>query len=223
MRIAVVIPALHEADRVRAAVRSARGPDVDVIVADGGSTDATRERALEEGAQVVVSAPGRARQLAAGLAEAGSAEAVLFLHADTELPSGWAASIRRALADPSVAGGAFAFRLRGEGAALRFIEAWVRVRLLLFRLPYGDQGIFARRSALAAMGGVPQVPILEDLDLVWGLRRHGRLALLPEPATTSPRRYEARGMARTVTRNLLALLAWRLGVDRERLAAWYRR
>ena len=98
MRIAVVIPALHEADRVRAAVRSARGPDVDVIVADGGSSDATRERAREEGAQVVVSAPGRARQLAAGLAEAGTADVVLFLHADTELPGDWAAKTHATLA-----------------------------------------------------------------------------------------------------------------------------
>jgi len=139
------------------------------------------------------------------------------------LPDGWTELVRRALSDPSVVGGAFGFRLRGREVGLRFIEGWVKVRLALFRLPYGDQGIFARRTALLAMGGVPQVPIMEDLDLVRGLKRQGRLALLPEPAWSSPRRYEARGRVRTVARNLAAVVAWRLGIDRERVAAWYRR
>lgn len=172
---------------------------------------------------MVSCAPGRARQLAAGVAAAGHADVVLFLHADTHLPEGWAGQVRAALADPDVAGGAFAFRFRGEGLALRIVEGWVRVRLWLLRLPYGDQALFARRSALEAMGGVPQVPIMEDLDLVRGLRRQGRLVLLDTPAETSARHYQARGFARTVGRNLLALIAWRLGLDRERIAAWYRR
>ncbi len=229
MRIAVVIPALHEADRIRAAIRSVLGPDgsargleVDVIVADGGSADATAERAREEGARVVPSEPGRARQLAAGAAAAGPADVLCFLHADTRLPEGWAGAVRRALADPAVSGGAFAFRFSGEGARLRFVETWVRVRVRLFRLPYGDQALFVRRPVLEAMGGVPQAPIMEDLDLVREVRRRGRLALLSEAVETSPRRYERRGFARTVLRNLGALLAWRLGLDRERVAAWYR-
>lgn len=172
---------------------------------------------------MVSCAPGRARQLAAGAAAAAHADVVLFLHADTDLPEGWAGKVRAALADAEVVGGAFAFRLRGEGWALRIVEGWVRVRLMLFRLPYGDQALFARRTALEAIGGVPQVPIMEDLDLVRGLRRQGRFALLDAPALTSARRYQARGFTRTVARNLLALVAWRLGLDRERVAAWYRR
>lgn len=223
MRIAVVIPALHEADRICAAVRSAREPEVDVIVADGGSVDATGQRAQEAGATVVRSERGRARQLAAGANAAGAVDALCFLHADTLLPSGWSEAVHRALSDPAVAGGAFALRFEGRGARLRFMEAWVHVRVRLLRLPYGDQALFVRRGVLEAMGGVPQVPFMEDLDLVRGIRRSGRLALLPEAVRTSPRRYEARGFARTIFRNLVALVAWRLGVDRERLAAWYRR
>jgi rSAM/selenodomain-associated transferase 2 len=223
VRIAVVIPALHEADRIQDAVRSARAPEVEVIVADGGSRDATRERAREAGARVVASAPGRARQLEAGARAAGDAEAVLFLHADTRLPPGWPDAVRRALSDPGVAGGAFAFRFDERSPGLRLVEWGARLRCALARLPYGDQGLFLRRRVLEALGGVPQTPIGEDVDLVRGLRRHGRLALLPLPATTSARRYRERGVARTFLRNALALAAFALGIDRERVAAWYGR
>jgi len=191
-------------------------------VVDGGSRDATRERAVAAGARVVTAEPGRARQLAAG-AGAAEAEAILFLHADTRLSPGWDAAVRHALADPAVVGGAFAFRFAEPGLALRVVEWGVRARLALARLPFGDQALFARASALAAIGGVPQAPIMEDLDLVRALGRRGRLALLPLPAVTSARRYLERGVFRTVARNTLAMLAWSLGLDRTRIAAWYRR
>jgi rSAM/selenodomain-associated transferase 2 len=229
VQIAVVIPALHEADRIAEAIRSARSPGVEILVVDGGSRDATPEKAREAGARVLRSAPGRARQLAAG-AEAVAAEALVFLHADCRLPAGYADAVRGALADPSVAGGAFAFRFDREAGAtrraslgLRIVEAGAALRVALLGLPYGDQALFARRSALERAGGVPQVPILEDLDLVAALRRTGRVVALPAPVVTSPRRYLARGVARTWLRNAGALAAWRLGLDRGRVAAWYGR
>ena len=97
------------------------------------------------------------------------------------------------------------------------------MRLALTRLAYGDQAIFARRCLLERIGGIPDVPIMEDLDLVARLKREGRLARLATPASTSARRYRGRGVLRTWWRNTLALAAWRLGLDRERVAAWYRR
>ncbi len=219
-----MIPAREEADRIAHAVESARAPGVDIIVADAGSQDATRERAQAAGARVIGSEPGRARQLRAGAAAAAAeTEALLFLHADTELPSGWADAVRGALADPAVAGGAFAFRFAEHGAALRLVEWGVRVRLRLARLPYGDQALFVRRSVLEAIGGVPQAPIMEDLDLVRAIKRQGRLALLPAAAVTSARRYLEGGVLRTVLRNTGALLGFALGLDRARIAAWYRR
>jgi hypothetical protein len=90
-------------------------------------------------------------------------------------------------------------------------------------MPYGDQALFVRRTALSAIGGVPQVPLMEDLDLVSALRRRGRLALLPQDAVTSARRHLAAGPWRTALRHNLAALAWALGVDRARIAAWVRR
>jgi rSAM/selenodomain-associated transferase 2 len=222
VRIAVVIPALQEAGRIEAAVRSASAPGVEVVVADGGSRDATRARAEAAGARVVVSEPGRARQLQAGARAAVHADALLFLHADTRLPDGYADQIRDALADPEVAGGAFAFRFDERTPGLRLVEWGVHVRTALAALPYGDQGIFVRRSVFDAIGGVPQVPIMEDVDLVRAVRRHGRLARLSAPAITSARRYREAGVARTVWRNTVAILARALGIDRARVASWYR-
>jgi rSAM/selenodomain-associated transferase 2 len=223
VRVAVVIPARNEAGRVAHAIASARATGVEIIVADGGSGDATRAEAVAAGGRIVESEPGRARQLAAGARAAAGADAILFLHADTQLPRGWKDAVEAALAEPGVAGGAFAFRFAEPGLALRVVEWGVRVRLALARLPFGDQALFARASALAAIGGVPQAEIMEDVDLVRALRRQGRLALLPLPAVTSARRYLERGVLRTVARNTLALFGYALGLDRARLAAWYRR
>ena len=226
VKIAVVIPALCEADRIQSAVQSARAPEVEVLVVDGGSRDATRERARDAGARVLESAPGRARQLAAGV-RATDADALVFLHADTRLPEGWDAAVRGALADPATAGGAFAFRFApapGAGAVarllLRLVERGAATRVALLRLPYGDQALFVRRAALERAGGLRETPMLEDLDLVAAIRRAGRLATLALPVATSPRRYLEAGVLRTVGRNALALAGYYARVDRARIAAW---
>ena len=173
-----MIAAREEADRIQLAVRSAAAPGVEVVVVDGESGDDTGERARQAGARVVVASPGRAHQLEAG-ARATDADVICFLHADTTLPEGYADAIRAALDDPRVVGGAFAFRFAERGAALRVVEWGTRVRSHWGALPYGDQALFVRRSVLDAIGGVPQVPIMEDVDLVLAMRRRGRLALLP--------------------------------------------
>jgi rSAM/selenodomain-associated transferase 2 len=221
VRIAVVIPALDEAETVEAAIASARSADV-IVVVDGGSLDRTADRARAAGAQLISSPRGRALQLEAGWRATG-AEVVLFLHADTRLPQGWAGAVRAALAAPDVAGGAFRLRFDDRSLAMRVVEWGAQRRAVWAHLPYGDQALFARRSVLDAIGGIAPVPIGEDLDLVRALRRRGRLALLPLAVATSARRYRAHGPLRTWTRNVLALAAWRLGVDREKLARWVRR
>jgi rSAM/selenodomain-associated transferase 2 len=219
VEISVVIPTLDEAACVAEAVGSVIGPGIEVIVVDGGSRDGTPRLAREAGARVLAGERGRARQLRLG-GERSSADAVLFLHADTRLEQDWAERVRSVLADPACAGGAFAFRLAQTGLWARTMEWAVALRVALLGLPYGDQAIFLRRSVLEQMGGVPIVPIMEDLDLVAGIKRAGRLACLDSAATTSDRRYAARGRLRVALQHAVALAAWYLGCDRRRLAEW---
>jgi rSAM/selenodomain-associated transferase 2 len=222
VKLSVVIPALNEANRIVAAIQSARAPGVEVVVADGGSGDATRERAAAAGALVVDSAAGRATQLAAGVG-ASCGEAIILLHADSRLPSGFERAIAGALEDPRTIGGAFRLRFEEAAWALRVVEWGVRMRVATFGLPYGDQALFVRRETLEAIGGIPRAPIMEDLDLVQAMRGCGRLALLDLPVTTSARRYRTRGVARTLFRNAVAATAWRFDLDRRRVADWYHR
>ena len=213
MEISVVIPALDEAACIAEAVGCVVGPGIEVIVVDGGSLDDTGLLAREAGARVLTSERGRARQLRLG-GERASGEAILFLHADTRLPAGWGDCVRGALGDPACAGGAFSFRLAERGARSRWIEWGVALRVALFRMPYGDQALFLRRSVLERMGGVPIVPIMEDLDLVRAIKRAGRLEICDLPATTSGRRYAERGTLRTIAQHLVALAVWSLGLAR---------
>jgi rSAM/selenodomain-associated transferase 2 len=223
VQLTVVIPALDEAEQITGAVASAsRAAGCEILVVDGGSRDGTPERAAAAGARVVASPPGRARQLAAG-ARLAKGDTILFLHADTRLPEGWEGAVRAALSDPRVVGGAFRFRFEPRSPMLRLIELGARLRVALLRMPYGDQALFARRAVLESLGGVPQVEIMEDLDLVRALKRRGRIACLALPATTSARRYLSAGPLRTMLRNWAAVLGWRLGVPRQRIAAWVRR
>jgi rSAM/selenodomain-associated transferase 2 len=219
VEISVVIPALDEAVRIVEAVGSVVGPGIEVIVVDGGSSDETPRLAREAGARVLSGERGRARQLRLG-GENSSGDAVVFLHADTRLEAGWDEGLRRALADPDCAGGAFALRFAERGLAARWIEWVVALRVALFRLPYGDQALFMRRSVLERMGGVPIVPMMEDLDLVTAIKQAGRLEMCELVATTSSRRYVERGTIRTIFQHGVALAAWALGLDRARLARW---
>ena len=223
IRISVVIPTLDEGGAIARALESTRAPEVERIVVDGGSRDGTPERAVALGAErVIEAAPGRARQMNAGY-RATEGDALLFLHADTRLDSGWDAMLRRALVDPRAAGGAFALRFDSARFAYRAIEWGARWRVRLLGLPYGDQALFVRRAVLDDAGGIPDVPIFEDLDLVRTIRQAGRLALLDHRAYTSPRRYERNGVLATVVRNNLALAAWLLAFDRSRVQSWYAR
>ena len=221
--ISVVIPALNEAAAVADAVRSAAlGFHTEVIVADGGGADDTRERAAEAGARVVRCAPGRGRQLNAG-ASAASGEILLFLHADTKLPPGWAARIRRALTTPGVAGGAFRLSFGDASPQLSRVARWANIRAERTGILYGDQGIFVRSSAFRDLGGFPAEPLMEDLAFVRALRRTGKFTVLPDAVETSGRRYERNGVLKTCLLHQILLAAWLLGVPAETLARWRKR
>jgi rSAM/selenodomain-associated transferase 2 len=215
--LSVVIPALNEEGRVADAVRSVRD-DAEVIVVDGGSTDGTRAAAAAAGATVMTSVCGRGAQLAAGGA-AARGDWLVFLHADTRLQAGWAQALRAL--PPEVVGGAFRFALDPPRPAYRWLEAGVALRCRLFRLPYGDQGLFARRAAYSRVGGFRPLPLMEDVDFVRRLARAGRLAFPSVRAFTSARRFERRGVLATSLHNLRLLALYSAGRAPERLARLY--
>ncbi len=214
MRIAVVIPTLNEEGRLPACLAAlARQPGpIEVVVADGGSTDRTREVAARfPGVRVVVSEAGRGRQMNAG-ARATTGAYLWFLHADCLAAAGAASMVRRCLADEATTLGAFRFALDSRRWRYRIVEAGVRLRCRLFSLPYGDQGLFLRRAAFEALGGYREEPLFEDLHLVRAARAAGRVVCLPHPLPTSVRRCRRDGVVRTTVRNQLLLLGERLGV-----------
>jgi len=223
MQVSVVIPTLNEQGVVGAAVASARGGGAgQVVVSDGGSSDATREVASAAGALVVEAPCGRARQMNAGAARA-TGDALLFLHADTTLPPRAATYVRRALARPTVVGGAFSYTASGAGAWDHVLTAGGRLRCALTGHPYGDQGIFVRARTFRALAGFPDLPVMEDWELVRRLRRLGRVVVLPEPAITSAGSFASHGFARASVLNLAAIIGYQLGIDPRLLAAWRNR
>ncbi len=223
LRVSIIIPAWNEAENITHAVRSARATGADeVIVADGGSTDATAELAVAAGAAVTTSPRGRGVQQNAGAAAAGG-DVLLFQHADNWCDAAAVTQIRAALRDPRVQGGAFVQRIEADGLAFRLLEWGNAQRVRLFRLPYGDQGIFMRREMLQRLGGFPDEPLLEDLLLMQAFRRLARPVLLPGPHYVASRRWQRYGVLRQTLRNWWILLAHTCGVSPERLARHYRR
>lgn len=214
----MVIPALNEAERIAATIDAARAAGAsEVIVADGGSSDATVVVARASGARVIEGESVRARQLNQG-AEAASHDALVFLHADTLLPPDACAAIERALAD-HVFGG---FRVEFLEPGLRFVSGMINLRTRFTRAPWGDQAQFARRDAFLRAGGYPDYPIMEDYELARRMKRLGPVAVLPLTVRTSGRRFLQQGVLRTTFTNWRIILAYHLGVSPERLARWYR-
>lgn len=224
MRLAIVIPTLDEVCTLDAALAQATAEADLVVVADGGSVDGTRAVAERHGVPIVVGPPGRGVQLNAGAAAAGrnGAEALLFLHADTRLPAGAGAEVRRALARDGTVGGGFALRFDDRRRLLPLGGRVVTLRTRLTGCPLGDQAQFVRRDVFDALGGFRDWPILEDLDFARRLKRHGRMLLIDRPVTTAARRYLRQGVVRTIATNWTIWALYFAGVPPRRLARLYR-
>lgn len=191
----------------------------ELVVADGGSSDATCAVADAWGAQIVTSAPSRGGQLRAGCAEARG-DWLLVLHADTVLQPGWTNAVGAHLAAHSGTQRAGYFRLRFDKGG-RGVAAWANLRARVFGLPYGDQGLLVARSAYDRVGGYQDIPLMEDVAMVRALK--GQLALLDSVAVTSADKYRRDGWVRRGARNLLTLARYFAGADVSLLARQYRR
>ena len=219
--IAVIVITLNEAATIFPCLQRVReAAGVQVLVADGGSTDATRTLARQAGATVVTANRGRGSQLQAGAALARG-DLLLFLHGDTLLPPAWERGVRAALANPTVAFGAFRLGIQARGWRFRLVEQGANLRARLLSLPYGDQALFLRQDLFRQVGGYRQIPCMEDLDLVRRLRRHGRFLLAPLTVRTAARRWQRLGIIRTILLNQLLVAAFVAGIPPETLARVY--
>jgi rSAM/selenodomain-associated transferase 2 len=223
--VSILIPTLDEEAELPAlldALAALQGR-WEVVVADGGSRDATLELARSHPAAplVIEATGGRAAQCNAA-AHVATGDLLLFLHADSRLPCDAYASLAEAWrAGPTLAGGNFALRFDGDGAFERVLGAVYRFQRR-HGYYYGDSSVWLRRETFDALGGFREIAIMDDYDLVRRLERHGATRCLPGPATTSARRWRAMGIARTVLAWFLIRWLYIAGVPPTRLVRLYR-
>jgi rSAM/selenodomain-associated transferase 2 len=221
MRVSVVIPTLNEEKNIRTTVEALKlVAPYEVVVVDGGSTDRTREICHSRGTTVLSSPGGRSRQMNEG-ARWARGDVLLFLHADTRLPSTALDDVRVALSDPQCVGGRFDVKLDNDQWMLGVIGRLISLRSRLTKVATGDQAIFVRREVFEKIGGYPDIPLMEDVALSRALKRAGRVACLKSRVITSARRWEMEGVWRTIFKMLALKLLYLLGVSPHRLKRFY--
>ena len=222
MKVSVIIPVLNEADQIAETLASLapyRNQGHEVIVVDGGSSDETQSLAAMHADKVLHRNMGRAQQMNRGIDEARG-DVLLFLHADTRLPSNGLKEVISAVEDGGF-WGRFNVRLSGEHFMLRVIERMMNLRSCVTGVATGDQAMFVSRESVAIVGQFPQIPLMEDVVFSKRLRELAWPVCVRQHVTTSSRRWEHRGVFRTV------LLMWRLrllfflGVSADKLARQY--
>ncbi len=210
--ISIIIPTLNEEKTISQCLETVVNiPGVEVIVSDGGSTDRTVEIAGQHRAvKVVSSLTGRSIQMNNG-ATCARGEILLFLHADCILSKEVVLKIRQIFKNNLFVGGAFKIRLLSDEFPYRLIEMGINFRSKVFKLPYGDQGLFVKKSIFVKLGGFREMPICEDLDFVYRLKKCGKLAILNERIFSSVRMWKNYGILRTSIRNQSLLVSYVLG------------
>lgn len=213
--LSIIIPTLNAASALPATAASlmeglGAGLVRELVISDGGSTDETEAVAEALGAVWVSGPAGRGGQLRRGVAASQGAW-LLLLHADTHLAPGWVEAVRAHILERPDQAGWFHLRFRSAGFAPRLVAGGANLRSRALGLPYGDQGLLVSRATLEAVGGVPDLPLMEDVALARALK--GRLVGLGSEALTSAARYEREGWLRRVAGNLVTLARYRLGAD----------
>lgn len=224
MRFSIIVPMLNEAPglpRLLARLSALERQGNDVLIVDGGSDDGSADLAVRAGLLVLSSPRGRARQMNLGAAHA-TGDVLLFLHADTLLPEGALITVRRAMQRSGAPWGRFDVAIDGKHFMLRVVAKLMNLRSRWTGIATGDQAIFVTREAFDAVGGFPDQPLMEDIELSRRLLLRARPVCIDDPVLTSGRRWESRGVWRTV------MLMWRLrwaywrGTPADQLARLYR-
>jgi rSAM/selenodomain-associated transferase 2 len=220
--ISIIIPALNEEDNIPFLAKNLEGGDFEILLVDGGSTDATVELARRHSFTVITSRPGRGQQQNMG-ARYAHGKILLFLHADTRLPENFTTSVIQTLESGRYVAGAFSLAIEKPTLAMRFITTCANLRSHLFHLPYGDQAIFIRHDTFLKLEMFPELPIMEDYVFIKRAKKHGRIAVLKDTVITSARRWRRLGVVRTTLINQLVILGFFFKVSPEKLALLYRR
>ncbi|NNK79818.1 MAG: glycosyltransferase [Litoreibacter sp.] len=223
LRLSIIIPTLDAADALPETLDSllpglAAGVIRELIVSDGGSSDATLQIADDAGAVILRGQAGRGGQLRRGAAVAKS-DWLLFVHADTHLPPNWVGALAVHADRHSAQAAAFRLKFRATGVFPRLVAGWANLRSRFFGLPYGDQGLLIPAELYGAIGGFSEQPLMEDVAMALALR--GRLRILSDCVETSAERYIAGGWLRRGARNLWLLLRYLCGADPRDLAQAY--
>jgi rSAM/selenodomain-associated transferase 2 len=224
--ITVVIPVLNDTAALASLLPElSADPALEIIVVNGSDANDPALDVLHErhsGVRWMRSAPGRGAQMNHGARHAHG-RWLVFLHSDTRLGVCWSDALRRLDGQSRIVGGSFRFALDSPARWARWIEWGVRARVRLFDLAYGDQALFARRTVFDELGGYRELPLMEDVDFIRRLRRHGHLEHVDVPALTSARRWERDGWIRRTVDNALLVMLFFAGCPPESLARRYRR
>jgi len=223
LSLSIVVPTLNEADHMEpllTGLAALREAGAEIILADGGSDDGTAD--LADNSIRVLHAPrGRARQMNTGAATA-QGDWLLFLHADTRLPSAVEEMLRKAMADGGPDWGFFPVRLTGKAPLLRWIEKGINWRSRWSRIATGDQAVFIRKSRFEALGGFADIPLMEDIEFCKRLKQNGAQPLIfGQPVTTSSRRWEERGILLTIVSMWALRAAYACGAPPRWLVKFY--
>lgn len=220
--ISVVIPTVDEIESLEATVRSVRQvPEViEVCVADGGSQDGTTELADRLGCRVFSSAPGRGTQMRVA-AQHVQGDVVWLLHADTRVPAHAGRDLLNTFRDRRVVGGGFWKTFDQSSVWMLGSRFRCLIRLYLGGRLLGDQAMYIRRRELERMGGVPDLPLMEEFELCRSLRRQGCLALADSTVVTSARKFRGLGTLRTYWLMGKVTLRYYLGTPVKELAEMY--
>lgn len=226
LSFSIILPVLNEAERINDTVGHLRDHNdeekVEIIIVDGDASGNTIKAVIDEKVLKLTALRGRACQMNIGATRA-KGDILLFLHADTRLPSNALALIRSTLHRNRAVAGAFDLGFDTKRRIFTVTELYVALRTRLTRVPFGDQAIFILRSYFEQIGGYRDIPLMEDVELMKRIRKRGdTISIIPQKVRTSPRRYERDGVLYSTFRNWTMQILYAWGVPPERLIKWYR-
>lgn len=221
----IIIPVLHESKIINTLLDSLdhlkSDDSFEIIVVDGSPTQDTLKVITKKNVMKYSSPQGRGRQMNEGVAHA-TGDILIFLHADTVLPSNALILILASLGSQCYVGGAFTLSIQSQNPLLTIIALGSTFRSRLTRAPYGDQVIFIRKSYFDALGGYREIPLMEDVELMRRIRKkRGRIIILSTRVLTSDRRWNQEGFLYTTVRDLIIIFLYWCGMSAEKLAKFY--